>query len=112
MRDNSESHFKTLKYRPEFPDRFYSLAEARSFCTEFYGWYNAEHRHSGIGMHTPFNVHHGRAPAIQHARARVLTTAYTAHPERFVRQHPQPPTFPTTTWINEPEKEGTNSMTG
>ena len=108
----SESHFKILKYRPEFPDRFYSLAEARSFCTEFYDWYNGEHRHSGIGMHTPFNVHHGRAPAIQHARARVLTTAYTEHPERFVRQHPQPPTFPTTTWINEPEKEKTNSMTG
>ncbi|TFD07866.1 hypothetical protein E3T29_07975 [Cryobacterium sp. TMT1-66-1] len=97
---------------PEFPDRFYSLAEARSFCTEFYDWYNGEHRHSGTGMHTPFNVHHGRAPAIHHARARVLTTAYAEHPERFVRQHPQPPTFPTTTWLNEPEKEGTNSMTG
>jgi len=107
----SESHFKILKYRPEFPDRFHSLAEARSFCTEFYAWYNGEHRPSGIGMHTPFNVHHGRAPVIQHARARVLTTAYAAHPERFVRQHPQPPTFPTTTWINEPEKAGTNSMT-
>ncbi|TFD76574.1 hypothetical protein E3T53_13370, partial [Cryobacterium psychrophilum] len=61
---------------------------------------------------TPFNVHHGRAPAIQHARARVLRTAYATHPERFVRKLPQPPTFPTTTWINEPEKEGTNSMTG
>ncbi|TFD08096.1 hypothetical protein E3T35_18125 [Cryobacterium sp. TMT1-2-2] len=72
---------------PEFPDRFYSLAEARSFCTEFYDWYNGEHRHSGTGMHTPFNVHHGRAPAIHHARARVLTTAYAEHPERFVRQH-------------------------
>ncbi len=108
----SELHFKILKYRPEFPDRFYSLAEARSFCTEFYDWYNGEHRHSGIGMHTPFNVHHGRAPAVQHARARVLTTAYAEHPERFVRQHPQPPTFPTTTWINEPKKEETNSMTG
>ena len=107
----SESHFKILKYRPEFPDRFYSLAEARSFCTEFYAWYNGEHRHSGIGMHTPFNVHHGRAPVIQHDRARVLTTAYAAHPERFVQHHPQPPTFPTTTWINEPEKAGTNSMT-
>jgi len=106
----SEAHFKILKYRPEFPDRFYSLAEARSFCTEFYDWYNHEHRHSGIGMHTPFNLHHGRAPAIQHARARVLTTAYAAHPERFVRHHPKPPTFPTTTWINEPLKE-TNSMT-
>jgi putative transposase len=107
----SESHFKTLKYRPEFPERFYSLAEARSFCTEFYDWYNGEHRHSGIGMHTPFNVHHGRARTIQHARARVLRTAYAKHPERFVRKLPQPPTFPTTTWINKPEKEGTNSMT-
>jgi len=60
-------------------------------------------------MHTPFNVYHGRAPAIRHAR--VLTTAYTKHPERFVRKHPQPPTFPTTTWINAPKTEGTNSMT-
>jgi putative transposase len=61
-------------------------------------------------MHTPSNVHHARAPAIQAARARVLTTAYAAHPERFVRRHPQPPTFPTTSWINEPEKETANSM--
>ncbi|WP_104126215.1 integrase core domain-containing protein [Cryobacterium sp. Y57] len=108
----SESHFKILKYISEFHDRFYSLAEARSCCTEFYDWYNGEHRHSGIGMHTPFNVHYGRAPFVQYARARVLTTAYADHPERLVRQHPQPPTFPTTTWINEPEKAKTNSMTG
>ena len=106
----SEAHFKILKYRPEFPDKFESLAAARSFCTDFYGWYNSQHRHSGIGMHTPFNVHHGRAPAIHHARGCVLTKAYAATPERFVLHHPLPPTFPTTSWINEPEKEGTNSM--
>jgi putative transposase len=106
----SEAQFKTLKYRPEFPGRFHSLEQARAFCTDFYSWYNHEHRHSGIGMHTPSNVHHARAPAIQAARARVLTTAYAAHPERFVRRPPQPPTFPTTSWINEPEKETANSM--
>ncbi|WP_158254087.1 integrase core domain-containing protein [Cryobacterium sp. Y50] len=101
-----------MKYRTEFPDEFESLAVVRSFCTDFYGWYNHEHRHSGIGMHTPFNLHHGRAPAIHHARGCILTIAYDSHPERFVLYHPLPPTFPTASWINGPEKEGMNSMTG
>jgi len=60
-------------------------------------------------MHTPFNVHHGRAPAIQHARVRVLTTAYTKHPERFVRQRPQPPTFPDDV-LDQRTREGRNEL--
>jgi len=99
----SESQFKTLKYRPDFPDTFGSVEDARAFCSAFYRWYNHDHRHSGIGMHTPFDVHHGRAGAVREARAHTLTAAYAATPERFVRKHPEPPKLPGTTWINKPE---------
>lgn len=98
----SEAHFKTLKYRPEFPAVFGSIEDARAFCTRFYTWYNTEHRHSGIGMHTPADLHHGRAGAVQAHRAHVLTGAYQAHPERFVRQPPVPHALPAAAWINQP----------
>ena len=98
----SEAHFKTLKYRPEFPDRFGSLEDARAFLVGFFGWYNHTHRHSGIGMHTPVDVHHGRAHTVHQQRATVLTQAYSAHPERFVRHHPVPLPLPTAAWINRP----------
>jgi len=107
----SEAQFKTLKYRPDFPDRFASLQDAREFCVVFYRWYNHEHRHSGIGMHTPFDVHHGRAEAVREARAQTLTAAYAATPERFVRKHPEPPALPGTTWINRPEPPTTPDPT-
>lgn len=96
----SEAQFKTLKYRPEFPDRFATLEQARLFCGQFFRWYNHDHRHSGIGMHTPFDVHHGLAAAVREARADTLSAAYAAHPDRFVRKHPEPPDLPGTTWIN------------
>lgn len=99
----SEAQFKTLKYRPDFPDRFGSIEDARTFCGTFYRWYNQAHRHSGIGMHTPFDVHHGNAPRVRQARAETLTRAYAANPERFVHKHPEPPQLPGTTWINRPE---------
>jgi putative transposase len=98
----SEAQFKTLKYRPDFPDRFGSIEEARTFCRRFFSWYNDHHRHSGIGFHTPADVHYGRAESLQIERARVLQTAYAAHPERFVRQQPVPPQLPGTAWINKP----------
>jgi len=98
----SESQFKTMKYRPEFPERFVSIEEARAFCQPFFRWYNTEHRHSGIGLCTPEMVHTGQAAAIYEARAEVLATAYAAHPERFVRRAPQPPPQPTAAWINRP----------
>lgn len=104
----SEAHFKTLKYRPQFPERFGSIEDARSFLVEFFTWYNHAHRHSGIGMHTPANVHHGNAASIREQRATVLTQAYTAHPERFVRHHPVPHALPTAAWINKPPDD-TNS---
>jgi putative transposase len=98
----SEAQFKTLKYRPGFPDRFASIEEARAFCQDFFRWYNAEHRHAGIGLLAPEVVHSGQAQATYDARARVLATAYAAHPERFVRQAPRPPQLPTAAWINPP----------
>ncbi len=86
----SEAHFKTWKYRPQFPERFGSIEDARSFLVEFFTWYNHAHRHSGIGMHTPANVHHGNAASIREQRATVLTQTYTAHPERFIPPPPSP----------------------
>ena len=100
----SESQFKTLKYRPDFPATFGSLEDARSFCARFYRWYNQDHRHSGIGMHTPSDVHHGHAAAVREARAATLSAAYTAKPERFVRKHPEPLDLPGTAWINRPDE--------
>jgi putative transposase len=101
----SEAQFKTLKYRPEFPDRFDSIEHARSFCRTFFGWYNHAHRHSGIGLMTPAAVHHGRARELHAERARVLAAAYAARPERFVRRPPTPPDLPTAAWINKPTTE-------
>jgi putative transposase len=108
----SESQFKTLKYRPDFPDRVGSIEDARAFCSRFYHWYNHDHRHSGIRMHTPFDVHHGHAGTVRAARAQVLTAAYAATRERFVRKAPEPPRLPDGAWINRPEPATTtNSMT-
>lgn len=101
----SEAQFKTLKYRPDFPATFGSIEDARAFCATFYRWYNQDHRHSGIAMHTPADVHHGHAPAIRQARAQVLTAAYNDHPERFVRKAPQPLPLPDTAWINRPDHQ-------
>jgi putative transposase len=101
----SEAQFRTLKYRPEFPATFASLPEARAFCQRFFGWYNGEHRHSGIAWHTPHNVHHGRAEQVRAVRAEVLTAAYTRNPERFVRKPPEPAALPTAAWINKPAEQ-------
>jgi putative transposase len=99
----SEAQFKTMKYRPQFPDRFGSLHDARSFCADFFRWYNTEHRHSGIGLLTPDDVHHGLAEQRVAARSDVLSAAFAAHPERFVAGTPRPPGRPTAVWINPPK---------
>ena len=99
----SEAQFKTLKYRPEFPERFGSIQDARGFGHVFFPWYNTEHRHSGIGLLTPEDVHYGRAAHRVAARAAVLALAYAAHPERFVRGMPHPAPAPTAVWINPPK---------
>jgi len=101
----SEAQFKTLKYRPDFPARFTSIEDARAHCQHFFRWYNDEHRHGGLGLHTASDVHHGHAAAVRARRAGTLTAAYHAHPERFVRQPPAPPAIPPSAWINPPEQK-------
>jgi len=103
----SEAQFKTLKYRPEFPERFGSLVDARGFCQVFFPWYNTEHHHSGIGLLTPADVHLGRAATRLAARAEVLAGAYAAHPDRFVRGLPRPGAVPAAVWINPPKSPPT-----
>jgi putative transposase len=100
----SESQFKTLKYRPEFPERFGSLEDARAHCQRFFHWYNLEHRHSGISLMTPHAVHHGTAQTLQAQRAKTLQLAYSARPLRFKGRLPQPPALPTAAWINPPKE--------
>jgi putative transposase len=85
----SESQFKTLKYRPEFPDRFGSIEDARQFCRNFFRWYNQQHCHSGIALLTPEVVHYGLAAEALEQRDRVLSSAYQDHPERFVKGRPK-----------------------
>jgi len=99
----SESQFKTLKYRPEFPDRFGSIQDSRLFCQGFFPWYNTEHHHGGIGLLTPAAVHYGRAEQVHAQRQEVLSAAYQQNPERFVRRPPRPPDLPTAAWINRPK---------
>lgn len=98
----SESQFKTMKYRPAFPDRFGSLEDARAHGQDFFRWYNFEHHHSGIALLTPHMVHHGLAADVLDNRQRVLTAAFQQHPERFVRQPPRPAPLPDAVWINPP----------
>ncbi len=98
----SESNFKTLKYRPEFPARFETIEHARTHCRGFFDWYNHARRHSGIGLMTPAAVHRGEAAELHATRARVFDAAYHRHPERFVRKPPAPPELPVATWINKP----------
>jgi putative transposase len=101
----SEAQFKTLKYRPGFPQRFDSIEHARAFCREFFDYYNHHHRHSGIGLMTPSTVHHGRAEEMHADRASVLDAAYASTPERFVRRPPRPPALPAAAWINKPDNK-------
>ena len=107
----SEAQFKTLKYRPDFPERFGSIEGARAHCQVFFPWYNSVHRHSGIGYMTTHAVHHGEAAAIHLKRAETLNAAFIAHPERFRGIVPKPPALPTAAWINPPKKEITPSVT-
>ncbi len=98
----SEAQFKTLKYRPDYPDRFASVADARRWARSFFAWYNDEHHHTGLGLLTPAVVHTGQAEAVRQKRQAVLQQAYQAHPERFVRGQPQPAKLPEAVWINPP----------
>jgi len=101
----SESQFKTMKYRPEFPDRFGCIEDSRFFLGGFFTWCNTQHRHSGIGLMTPEMVHYGKAQDIWEQRKKVLLIAAERHPERFVKKTPTPPALPTAVWINKPMDE-------
>ncbi len=99
----SESQFKTLKYRPDYPDRFGSLVDARTWAHAFFTWYNENHHHTNLGLLTPMVVHHGRADLVLQKRRVVLERAYQVHPERFVRGTPVPTRLPVAVWINPPK---------
>ena len=103
----SEAQFKTLKYCPQFPERFGSIEDGRAFAQVFFPWYSHEHRHSGLGFLTPAVVHLGHATTVRAHRQQVLAAAYLAHPERFVKGRPQPADLPTAVWINPPPKKST-----
>ncbi len=110
----SEAHFKTLKYRPEFPQRFGSIEHARQHCQAFFLWYNTQHRHSGIALMTPETVHYGLAEAILETRTQTLQAAFETHPERFQGRPPQPQSLPKAVWINKPQpnpEKGDNQPT-
>jgi putative transposase len=106
----SEAHFKTLKYRPDFPERFGCFEDSRSFCQNFFSWYNTEHYHSGIGYLTPEDVHYGRADQIIKERQAVLTDAFAKHPERFKGKVPKPMSLPKAAWINKPMPENSDPL--
>jgi len=101
----SESHFKTLKYQPQFPKLFGCIEDAKAFCRRFFPWYNQEHHHVGLGLMTPDQVHYGQADDVHATRQRTLNNAFNANPERFVRKPPTPPDKPTAVWINPPSKK-------
>jgi putative transposase len=103
----SESQFKTLKYRPEFPERFGSFEHALGLCRALFHWYNHEHHHAGIALLTPATVHFGQAEPVLDARYQALLAAYRAHPERFVQGPPKRPQLPSAVWINPPPTETT-----
>lgn len=101
----SEAGFKTLKYRPDFPDRFTDIIHARDHCHTFFTWYNQSHRHSGIAMMTPEQVHYGRAAIVHERRSKVLAGAFNAHPERFMKGMPSAKMIPEAVWINPPVQD-------
>jgi len=99
----SEAQFRTLKYRPDYPERFGCLVDARMWAQAFFAWYNQEHHHTGLGLLTPAVVHHGQAETVLHKRQQVLEAAYAVHPERFVKHVPVPAQLPAAVWINPPK---------
>lgn len=105
----SEAHFKTVKYRPDFPDQFGSVESARGHCAGFFDWYHHHHRHSGLGFMTPADVHFGRNEIVRAVRQRALDAAFQLHPERFVRKKPTAPVLPPAVWINPPLATATSA---
>ena len=107
----SESQFKTMKYRPEFPQRFGCHEDALAFCRQFFAWYNQEHYHSGIGLLTPSSLHYGQATEVIASREKTLERALQLHPERFVKGKPRPAAIPKAVWINPPKNQNQENKT-
>ena len=105
----SEAHFKTMKYRPDYPDRFGSIEDARCFCQKIFHWYNHRHHHSALQLLTPATVHYRQTGPLIQQRQAVLDRAYQKHPERFVRRPPQHPSLPDAVWINPPASNKENT---
>jgi putative transposase len=108
----SEAQFRTFKYRPEFPDRFGSIQDARAICHALFGWYNDAHHHSGVRYLTPADVHYGRAATRLDIRYQTRLAAHAAHPERFVQGPPRRETLPEAVWINAPTKTAREDAPG
>lgn len=102
----SEAQFKTMKYRPNYPDHFGCIEDARAWADPFFHWYNNEHRHTGLGLMTPVAVHTGLGTQLTTQRQKTLSVAYENHPERFVNGRPTPLKIPTAVWINPPQEKG------
>jgi putative transposase len=107
----SEAQFKTMKYRPDYPERFGSIEDARMWARIFIDWYNHEHRHTGLALMAPATVHYDLATQVTEKRQQVLQAAYAQHPERFVKGVPIPPQLPEAVWINPPLNSGDRIMT-
>jgi len=107
----SEAQFKTLKYRPDFPQRFGSIQDARAHCQHFFRWYNQQHKHSGIAMLTPQTVHYGNADNVLKQRQQTLNLAFDLHPSRFKGKQPCPQSLPEAAWINKPLNNQSESTT-
>jgi putative transposase len=107
----SEAQFKTLKYRPDFPDRFGCIEDARAHCQQFFQWYNTAHRHAGIALMTPHTVHHGHAVGLTQRRAVTLNAAFAANPNRFKHVAPMPLQLPNAVWINPPKQNLPSTQT-
>ncbi len=104
----SEAQFKTMKYRPDYPNQFDGIADARRWARQFYFWYNHQHHHTGLALMTPATVHYGQTETVYQKRQQTLETAYVMHPERFVHGKPVPPKPPDEVWINQPQREHQN----
>jgi putative transposase len=104
----SEAQFKTLKYRPDFPQRFGCIEDARAHCQDFFTWYNTEHRHCGIAFMIPEDVHYGRTEQVLKTRSAALDAAFEANPARFKGKRPTPQKPPEAVWINPPTPPSDN----
>lgn len=99
----SEAQFKTMKYRPDYPEQFDGIEGARRWARGFFRWYNHAHHHTGLALMTPAMVHYGQVETVHEQRQQVWAAAYAARPERFVRGKPSLPKPPSEVWINQPK---------